>query len=421
MKGCSQMKNKVYDYLDREKNVENIAKRAFNKVMSMFKYHGLPDTIPQDELEKRLILNGYVCVAPADGGLYAFDGGLGGKPDVYNRPTIFTVSNPALNLTKEFKIGEECIIIKNDSSAIGLTPILTKFAFLVNENELSQYVALVNTRLQLILSASDDKTRESAKQFLARVQEGKLGTIADNAFLESLKIHFLSTQSTNTLNNLITHNQYLKACFLNDIGLNSNTQLKKERLITSEVENNSSSLYPVVDDMINCRRDALEKVNELFGTSIKVEFNSSWDYRLFQGASIHNLEEEVDKGDIQDEENSGVDTESSRVLTKNDSDDTQDFRESDNDTSKGNISAIKSNERVADDGRKATDEVTGGQNDREGRGGAVDEKEVENEKEKTESDETDSETATTETTEQKETDEKPQLHDSVEEKEEKKK
>ena len=45
--------------------------------------------------------------------------------------------------------------------------------------------------------------------------------------------------------------------------------------------------------MLDNRREALQAVNSLFGTSIEVELNSSWDYRVFEGASIHNTEEEV--------------------------------------------------------------------------------------------------------------------------------
>src|SRR5699024_4715632 len=66
----------------------------------------------------------------------------------------------------------------------------------------------------------------------------------------------------------------------NEIGLNANYNMKRERLNTSEVEMNSEALYPLVDNMLYNRRLAVEEINEKFGTNISVEFNSSWDYRL---------------------------------------------------------------------------------------------------------------------------------------------
>ena len=76
--------------------------------------------------------------------------------------------------------------------------------------------------------------------------------------------------------------------------LNANTSLKKERLITAEVDVMNDSIYPIVDNMLDCRKQGIERVNEMFGTDIEVEFNSSWDYRTLNGMSIHNVQQEVD-------------------------------------------------------------------------------------------------------------------------------
>ncbi len=52
--------------------------------------------------------------------------------------------------------------------------------------------------------------------------------------------------------------------------------MKRERLNTSEVEQNSSSLYTLVNDMLFNRKSGLEKINEMFGTNITVEFSEPW-------------------------------------------------------------------------------------------------------------------------------------------------
>lgn len=311
-----------YDYLDKKKNIANYRMTSINKLLSMFKYHNLPDTLPQIELEK-ILMKGFACVAKVNDNLYAFTGGLGGELDMYYRPTICVVANPFLRLTKEFKIGEDCVIIRNDSNMQGMYPLVEKYAYLMNENDVSRVIATVNTRLQILLSAGDDRTRQSADDYMQRLFDGKLATIADNAFLESLNVHTVANSQNQALNNLITHDQYLRACFLNDIGLSANTQLKKERLISSEIETNSESLYPIVDDMLENRRIGIQQVNDMFGTNIEVEFSSSWDYRAFHGASIHDVKEEVDTEDTEDKQDK-QDTEDNDDSGENDDEENND-------------------------------------------------------------------------------------------------
>lgn len=298
------MSFKFYDYLEKKRNIGIENEITFNKTMAMFKYHNLPDSLPCYELENLLQKNGFACVAKVESELYAFDGGLGGEPDVYYHPTICTVANPALNLSKDFVINKDCVIVKNDSNLVGLSHTISKYNTLITENEITILIALINSRMSVIFSGSDSATKTSAEQYLSMIKQGKLGVISDNAFLESLSINMGNNTRNNVFEDLIRLNTYLKASLNNAIGLNSNTAMKKERLITAEIDVNNTSLYPLIDDMLECRRIGVEKINELFGTEITVELNSSWDYRQFNGMSIHNTDSEIDLENVDDEDNS---------------------------------------------------------------------------------------------------------------------
>ena len=313
------MSFRLYDYLEKQRNIGIENEITYNKTMAMFKYHNLPDSLPCYELENLLQKNGFACVAKVESELYAFDGGLGGEPDVYYRPTICTVANPALNLSKDFVINKDCVIVKNDSNMVGLSHTISKYNTLITENEITILIALINSRMSVIFSGSDSATKTSAEQYLNMIKQGKLGVISDNAFLESLSINMGNNTRNNVFEDLIRLNMYLKASLNNSIGLNSNTALKKERLITAEIDVNNTSLYPLIDDMLECRRIGVEKINELFGTEITVELNSSWDYRELNGMSIHNTDSEVDLEDIQQEDNS--DNENNENNLDNDSND----------------------------------------------------------------------------------------------------
>ena len=278
-----------YNYKDKPRNVENLMKYMLNRSNIMFQYHNLPDSIPSREIELLLQTNGFGVFIEVEGKYYIVNGGLGGEPDVYNMPTEAVISIPALKLNKTYKINEDCIVIPNDSMYLGLLPMYAKYCTLMNENEITMLLATVNKRIQHLLSANDDNTLESAKKFLEKVFDGEIGVIGESKLFESLKVNTTSTTSQVSMKDLFEYEQYLKASMYNEIGLSANFNMKRERLSSSEVEANTDNLYPLVDDMLNSRRKGLEKVNEMFGLDIQVEFNSSWDYRLFNGEPVHSI------------------------------------------------------------------------------------------------------------------------------------
>ena len=353
--------DKFYNYQDKTKNINTYVFNYLNKTNSMFKYHNLPESIPADMLESFLQRNGYVCIAKYENTLYALVGGLGGELDVYYRPTICTVANPALNLSKDFVIDKDCIIMKNDTNLQGLLPIILRYSSMLVENDISMMLATYNTRIQKIVSASDDGTIASAKEYLSQIVSGKQGIIADNAFLKSLDVKDSSTDNK-IIEELIKQNQYLKSSMLNEVGLQANTNLKKERLVSAEIESNSESLYPIVDDMLKCRKNALEKVNEMFGTNIEVEFNSSWDLRPLNGMSIHNTDDEIDIKDMKDGNDEKDDKETSDKTSDetaggNSEEETSGTRSTDNDGIRGNGEEESSDDREENSGNnESTDD-----------------------------------------------------------------
>lgn len=266
-----------YDYSNKKMNNTNSIGYMFNRTSTMFKYTNLPKTIPYKELEKILQSTGYGVFTKINGDFYVVNGVLGGETDVYNRPTKAIVSVPYLNYNNTLDIGKNCVLIMNDTTGIGLKPIFDKYINLLNENEISILLATVNNRIQTLISANDDSTIESAKMFLTNIFDGKLGVVAESQLFDSLKVNQKTTN--NSVRELIELEQYLKASLYNEIGLSANYNMKKERLINAEVELNNDVLFPLIDDMLECRVNSLNEINELYGLNISVEFGNTWAYR----------------------------------------------------------------------------------------------------------------------------------------------
>lgn len=263
----------------KDKCVNSYIRKMLAITQSMFIYGGLPETLPQDELENLLQTNGNVFITEVDGKMYAFTGGLGGVPNVYNKPTDYIVANPYLNLNKTFKIDVDGVLIKNDSGANSLLPIFGKYGVLCSDTLLSLNTCSVLSRITMLISASDDKTKQSADDFISRILNGDFSVIGENAFFKGVNLQSINTQSANQIGQLIELLQYFKASAFNEIGLNANYNLKRERLNTSEVQMNVDALNPYVDNMLQERKKAVAKINEMFGTEISVELGSSWAIR----------------------------------------------------------------------------------------------------------------------------------------------
>lgn len=302
---------KLYDFNDKELAVRNYIAYMLDRTQRIFEYKGLPDTIPQRMLEFLLQVNGYACFGECKGDLYAFYGGLGGEPDAYYRPTICVVANPYLKFNKSFKIDEDCVIMRNDSLLYGLLPLFSRYATAMAENDISFRLSSVNTRIEFLLSAPDDATKAAAEKFLKDIEEGKQGVIASNEFLEGIKAQEVG-RSMRTFTDLIEYQQYLKASWFNEIGLNANYNMKREKLSTTESQMNNDALLPLVEDMLEQRRLACEKINEMFGTDISVDFASSWEKLLkeFEAESnqldMEEGEEDAGRGMVDESGESGV-------------------------------------------------------------------------------------------------------------------
>lgn len=246
------------------------------KTQAMFVYEGLPDTVPAEELERLLQTEGNAFFAKVGGDVYALSGAAGGEPDPYNRPTIYTVANPALKLNKSYKIGVDGVFIKNDTNGNSLLPIIGKFAVLYTDGIISLNTASILTRITMLISASDDKTKQSADEFLKKILDGDFSVIGENAFFKGVNMQTAATSNTQYITQLVELVQYYKANMLNELGLNANYNMKRERLNTGEVAMNVDVLLPYVDNMLHERQKALKQVNEMFGTEITVRFGSSW-------------------------------------------------------------------------------------------------------------------------------------------------
>lgn len=312
---------------DKDTAVNYYIDNFLTKTQSMFVYTNLPVTIPQGELEHLLQTNGNCFVAEVDGNLYALYGGTGGEPDAYNRPTQYIVANPALNLNKVYTIGKDGILFKNDFNMNGLLPLIGKFAVLLTDSNITLNTATILSRITMLISASDDKTKQSADLFMQKILDGDFSVIGESAFFNGVKLQNAPTGNSQQLMQLVEVIQYYKANLLNELGLQANFNMKRERLNRNEVALNIDSLLPFVDNMLYERQQAVEAINAMFGTEITVDLSSSWKTTHEQNDLLEQ-EVETPQGTQADETtDTRTDTEDTNNTT--DTEDTNDTKDTD--------------------------------------------------------------------------------------------
>ena len=270
------------DEFDKGAMLDSYVRYFLARLQSMFKYDGLPDTIPAKYLESYLLCNGNALIAkaPTDGKLYAFTGGMGGNPNAYYIPRKYIVANPYLQFTETYDIQNEfedgnAVLIYNDTYSQGLIPMLRRYCMQLVENDITLQLADVLARATINISATDDKTKKSAELWLKRLKEGKLGIIAETAFIEGLNIREFQ-HVAQSITPLIEYHQYIKASLYNELGLNCNYNMKRESINSNESQLNDDMLHPLIDDMLRERKEGIDRVNKLFGLNITVDFDGAW-------------------------------------------------------------------------------------------------------------------------------------------------
>ena len=264
--------------LNKKELVNSYIRYMLNRTQDMFEYKGLPESIPKKNLELYLQTKGFVVIPSKNiDKPIAMYGGLGGVPNEYYMPTIAIVNNPYLKYNESLTIGEDCIVIYNDSTITGLMPMFEKYALLLAECDLSINMINKTNRIDNVIECGNSNTEAAAIKFIEDIENGELSHIVSKKFIDEslLKIHSLS-KTTDNLLKLIELRNYIESSWYIDLGLNSNYNMKRESLTDSETEVDTYTLTPLIKNMLEERQNGIKGINEKWNLNISVDLGGSW-------------------------------------------------------------------------------------------------------------------------------------------------
>ena len=156
----------------------------------------------------------------------------------------------------------------------GLFNLIYQTAGLLADNIVSLNCAQINSRVQVAFVADDEALANSGEKVLKDMYNGRPYKILTQDILNKLTVSPIAASGTNTtIMSLIEAQANIWQNFYNQLGLSYNGNLKRERINTAESELMTGSLNLNLETIINNLKRDIEKVNELFGTSIEVDIN----------------------------------------------------------------------------------------------------------------------------------------------------
>ena len=252
-------------------------RHLLERCFGTFVYSGLPESLPEIEIEKRVLFGMAGIFRHPEFGIMTAWGTVTGI-NHYNRPTTFTWSQAnAGNGT--LAIGKECEIIYNDTSdetseyqnPRGLTELINRFARMLADVDSSINIMTVAGRKTAWAVEKSPDVAKSVKAVYGRMKAGDFDVVMDEGLYDFFKV-YPETTSTHalTVNDLIALKEHLLRDFMSQIGIKS-AERKAERMLTDEVAADDALLDANLADMLAARKRGVERVNKMFGTNITVE------------------------------------------------------------------------------------------------------------------------------------------------------
>lgn len=272
---------------ENERTYQMFYCRLRDYALSMYKWEGLPDTVNERFLEITLFQEGKILFFHDPSMEYLTLPFTYGSLNVYQEPVNFHAYS--LNYSEEYTIDNA-------------VPIWSNFS----RNSIHWIIEEYAKRLYFVERALDLNIRQQKFPFLILGEESQRLTLmnayekweGNEPFIFGYKTGFdkdafqvLNTPVPYVADKLMAYKHNLWNEAMTFLGIGNAKQDKKERMVADEVAANDEQIESSREVMLKARQLACEKINQLFGLNISV------DYRLRELQQ----EEQIQEGDGKNE------------------------------------------------------------------------------------------------------------------------
>lgn len=318
-----ELKNVLIDNKDVTEGYSYWVSYLKDMIIDIFEWEGLPDTLPEEELERRLMNHGFAIVfkhpiegiITSDGSLYDYD--------IYRRYRMFNLYNPYRTFHIRFlpggkQIGKDGVVVYNNSIEKYidhkykdnlLHNTICRYARMLADVESTLSSELITQRMPFLPVASNRTSADSVKNVFRRLEVGEMEIAIDSDFLQDFKVLKNKDLSPGYLTELIQCRENILKMFYREVGMYM-PEAQRERLLVDEIENAQSKEKTLIYSLLREREKACKELNEKFCLDVKVRMRSE----LYSEMDVTEMGEyaepcEEDEEDVEPEENVEEDVE----------------------------------------------------------------------------------------------------------------
>ena len=248
----------------------------FQKLISIYKWSGIPEEWPENYFQYVLFGFGYLAVFDTEQyGILCNECGISGY-DVFYQPTTAMIANPILG-SMQLTIGEDCELIKVQPDYGSVMDIVGNYADLMAMALETAGINLLNSKLSYVFMADNKQSAETFKKLYDQIASGNPAAVVDKMLVgadgeDAWRLFTQNVGQNYITDKILNDMRTIENQFNTEIGIpNANTQ-KRERLITDEVNANNIETQSKVLLWLSTMKKCLDKVNNHYGLNIAVEY-----------------------------------------------------------------------------------------------------------------------------------------------------
>lgn len=259
----AELNNKTYsDYYNR----------LMELALNVFEWENLPPSVDERFIELTLYEMGY-CLYFNDEiiGNLALTCTIGGQLDVYRIPLLRRAY--AVNGYNKMCSTKDSVLIFNNYLHTPTQSTIELFARRLYEIERAIDINVKAQKTPTLILSSEQQRLTMKNLYMQ--YDGNEPFIFGDKNLDIDGIKSLKTDAPFVADKLETLKHQVWNEALTFCGIENSNQDKKERLVSDEVGSNYGNIEAQRNVMLNARKQAVKKINSMFGTNIDVHFRSN--------------------------------------------------------------------------------------------------------------------------------------------------
>lgn len=261
------------------------------RVNNLFKYSDLPDSLPQREIEFRLHMGGQCFVSDDFDGLpRVFWCNASNLSGIYlDEPKSFNIYSGTVFSKNALR--SEGVHGRNNDYIIPTKALIDVYADKLAHADLTLVNVLVNMRSKNVPVSASSKLTTRLKTWYKNIYSGKQTPIEDPSY-SALEIKNMDMGASMQLRDLAEVRENIINEFYNSIGIRQ-AHIKKAQMTDNEVEAGDAMLLLNVSNMLECRKQFINDLNDFFGLSASVDYCEELKMQFERPSNIEETPQEV--------------------------------------------------------------------------------------------------------------------------------